>query len=71
MSAGAGAGAWTVSNIEQESVGARVLLPGHRDIIIHNGPWIVSVLSISCLVLFSFWVLSGLWRLAAESSVEW
>ena len=64
-------GAWPVSNIEQESVGARVLLPGHRDIIIYNGPWIVSVLSISCLVLFSFWVLSGLWRLAAESSVEW
>ena len=59
---------WTVSNIEEESVGARVLLP---DIIIYNGPSIiVSVLSISCLVLFSFWVLSGLWRLATSRVVK-
>ena len=57
----AGAGDWTVSNIEQETVGAGVLLPGH-----YNCPRIVSVLSISCLVLFSFWVLSGLWRLPSR-----
>ena len=68
LSAGAGAEETGQFQILSRSVSEPE--SSYRTIIIYNAPWIVSVLSISCLVLFSFWVLSGLWRLAAESSGE-